>query len=60
MKRLDVGDAEVAYTWRGGEWVILSVTPHFDGAEIATDDEIMESIMDYEADLREAARDRGY
>lgn len=56
MKRLDVGDAEVTYTWKAGEWVILSVTPHYDGAEIGTEDEILESIMDYESDLREANR----
>ena len=49
MKTLDIGDNEVTWEWAGDEVVILSVVPHFEGAQSYPEDEMVQDILEHVA-----------
>lgn len=50
VQTTDVGDNTVTYTHDGETYVILTIVPHFEGADPVTAEECVESIEDQRAD----------
>lgn len=49
-KTLDIGDNEVTWEWDGDLPFIVSVVPHFDGARSCTEEEMVQDILEHEAE----------